>query len=167
MNAIDLVPYRCCFADVSCRLPSRVDRQRDQGRGGLLRCMRAREERRQRRGRHEIGIVSRRIGRGDAEEIARVSRERRTHRNLDVLLGCGDRPSGSIHALPGHDRGTRAVGVVEDLDLTEPRDVGDPPELDLNVRGHGNRRPTRELGRSSRQRNRDKEKALQQRRAAN
>src|SRR5438876_4075002 len=31
---------------LSCRLPSRVDRQRDQGRGGLLRCMRPREERR-------------------------------------------------------------------------------------------------------------------------
>lgn len=129
--------------------------------------MRACEKRRQRRGRHEIGEGSRRIGRGDTEEIARVSRERRTHRNDDVLVGGGDRLSRSIHALLDHDRYTRAVGVVKDLDLTKPGHVGDPQELDRDVRGYADGRPTRESGRGSRQRNRDKQTALQQRRAAN
>ena len=129
--------------------------------------MRAREERGQRCGRDEIGEGSRRIGRGDSEEIACVSRERRTHRKDDILLGGGDRLSGSIHVLSDHDRRTRAVGVVEDLDLTEPRHVGDPLELDTDVWAYADGRPTRESGRSSRQCNRDKQKAPQQRRAAN
>ena len=129
--------------------------------------MRAREERGQRCGRDEIGEGSRRIGRGDSEEIACVSRERRTHRKDDILLGGGDRLSGSIHVLSDHDRRTRAVGVVEDLDLTEPRHVGDPLELDTDVWAYADGRPTRESGRSSRQCNRDKQKAPHQRRAAN
>jgi hypothetical protein len=68
--------------------------------------------------------------------------------------------------LPDHDRRTRAVGVVKDFDLTEPRHIGDPHELDRDVRAYADGRTTRESGRSSRQRNRDKQKALQQRRAA-
>src|SRR5262249_16829222 len=97
------------------------------------------------------------------EEIARVSRECTTHRNDDVLLRGGDRLSGSIHPLPGHDRRTRAVRIVKDLDLTEPRHVGDPHELDRNVRAYADGRTTRESGRSSRQGNRDKEYAPQHR----
>jgi len=129
--------------------------------------MPAREERRQRGGRHEIWEGSRRIGRSDAVEISRASRERTTQRNDDVLPSGGDRRSGSIHALPYHDRRTRAVGVVKDFDLTEPRHVGDPPELDRDVRAYADGRPTRESGCSSRQRNHDKQKAPQYRRTVN
>jgi hypothetical protein len=69
--------------------------------------------------------------------------------------------------LPDHDRRTRAIGVVKDIDLTEPRHVGNPHELDRDVRAYADGRSTRESRRSSRQSNRGKQKALQQRRAAN
>ena len=109
MDAIDLVRYRRCFADMLCRFQCRVNRQRDQGRGGLFRCMRTGEERRQRCGCQEIREGSRRIGRSDAEEIAGVSRERMVDRVGLVL--CVKRPAAlkrNLKATPHYPQRGRA-----------------------------------------------------------